>query len=38
VNHDIDKTQRIGVSLNHRKEAFAPGAVTSAGVQYSKGF
>ena len=38
LNHDIDKTQRIGVSLTHRKEAFASGSTTSAQVQYSKGF
>ena len=38
LNHDIDKTQRIGVSLTHRKEAFASGSTTSAFLQYSKGF
>jgi hypothetical protein len=38
LNHDIDKTQRIGVSLTHRKEAFASGSTTSAQLQYSKGF
>jgi hypothetical protein len=38
LNHDIDKTQRIGVSLTHRKEAFESVSSTSAFVQYSKGF
>jgi hypothetical protein len=38
LNHDIDKTQRVGVSLTHRKEAFASGSTTSAFLQYSKGF
>jgi hypothetical protein len=38
LNHDIDKTQRVGLSLTHRKEAFASGSTTSAFLQYSKGF
>lgn len=38
VNHDLDKTQRLGVTLNHRKQVSASGSVTSAMVQYSKGF
>lgn len=38
LNHDIDKTQRVGVSLTHRKEAFASGSTTLAFLQYSKGF
>jgi hypothetical protein len=38
LNHDIDKTQRVGLSLTHRKEAFASGSATSAYLLYSKGF
>jgi hypothetical protein len=38
VNHDFDKTQRLGVTLNHRKQVSSSGSVTSAMVQYSKGF
>lgn len=38
LNHDIDRTQRVGLSLTHRKEAFASGSTTWAYLQYSKGF
>lgn len=38
LNHDIDKTQRVGVLLIHRKEAFASASTTSGFLQYSKGF
>lgn len=38
LNHEIDRAQRVGVSLSQRQEAFASGATTSAFVQYSKGF
>jgi hypothetical protein len=38
VNHDFDKNQRLGVTLNHRKQVSASGSVTSAMVQYAKGF
>ena len=38
LSHDIDKTQRVGVSLTHRKEAFASGSTTWAFLQYSTGF
>jgi len=38
LNYDIDKTQRIGLSVTHRQEAFDSGSTTSAFLQYSKGF
>jgi hypothetical protein len=38
LNHNIDKTQRIGVSVMHRKEVFSSTSTTSAFVQYTKGF
>ncbi len=38
LNHNLDKNQRIGVSVTHRKEAFESGSSTSAMVQYSVGF
>lgn len=38
LSHNIDKTQRVGLSLTHRKAAFASGSTTSAVLQYSKGF
>jgi hypothetical protein len=38
LNHDIDRTQRVGLSVTHRKEAFALGSTTWAYLQYSKGF
>jgi len=37
-NHNIDKIQRIGASVTHRKEAFDSRSSTSAFVQYSMGF
>jgi hypothetical protein len=36
--HVIDKAQRIGLSITHRKEAFESGSTTSGMVQYSRGF
>ena len=38
MSHNIDKTQRVGVSLTHRQEVFESGSTTSAFVQYAKGF
>jgi len=38
LTHDIDKTQRIGFSVTHRKEAFESASTTSGMIQYSKGF
>lgn len=38
VNHVIDKIQRIGVMLLHRKEVFESVATNSIFVQYSLGF
>lgn len=38
VNHDIDKTQRLGVSLTYRQEALASHSTTSTFLQYSAGF
>jgi hypothetical protein len=38
LNHVIDKAQRIGVLLTHRKEAFDSASTTSGMVQYSRGF
>jgi len=38
LTHDIDKTQRIGFSITHRKEGFESGSTTSGIVQYSRGF
>jgi hypothetical protein len=38
LTHVIDKAQRIGVSITHRKEAFESGYTTSGMVQYSRGF
>jgi len=38
LTHSIDKAQRIGVSLMHRKEALDSGSTTSGTVQYSRGF
>lgn len=38
LNHTIDSTQRIGVSVTHRNGAFESGSSTSAFIQYTKGF
>jgi hypothetical protein len=38
LNHNLDKNQRIGVSVTHRKDTFNSAASTSAMVQYSVGF
>lgn len=38
LNHVIDKAQRIGVFLTHRKEAYESTSKTSGMVQYSRGF
>jgi hypothetical protein len=35
---NIDKTQRIGFTITHRKEAFESASTTSGVFQYSKGF
>lgn len=36
--HYVDRTQRIGFSITHRREAFESASTTSGMIQYSKGF
>jgi len=38
LNHDINKAQRIGFSVNHRKEALQSESTTTGMIQYSRGF